>query len=64
MTERSIEEEEWKNIVETTFKITETMFGRGKAYDLSIAKALNIAGRYQVMTDELCITDRIRKSLY
>lgn len=50
MTERSIEEE-WKNIVETTFKITETMFGRGKTYDLSIAKALNIAGRYQDWLD-------------
>ena len=41
--------EDWKNIVETTYKITESMIGRGKAYDLTIAKTLNIAGTYQVV---------------
>ena len=48
MTERS-EQEDWESIVETTDKITETMIYRGKAYDLTIAKALRIAGRYQVV---------------
>ena len=54
MTERS-KPEDWKNIVESTFKITESMIGRGKAYDLTIAKTLNIAGIYQVVIYKLCI---------
>jgi len=50
MTERS-KPEDWENIVETTFKIAETMIGRGKTYDLTIAKTLKIAGRYQDWLD-------------
>ena len=48
--DKKAELDDWQSVVETTYGITKIMFGRGKAYDLTIAKTLGIAGEYQVLT--------------
>ena len=48
----SSEDEEWDSVVESTCKVVNNKAAHGLAYDLTIAKTLNVAGNYQVFTIE------------
>ena len=41
-------DENWEQIINTTYEVCEDQMGRGKNFIDSLAKALNIAGDYQV----------------
>ena len=59
------EDDEWKDILESTYKVANEMIGRKKAYDETIAKGLNIAGKYQVKPKKYkCSSEKSISILY
>ena len=40
--------DEWEKIKDITYKVVEEQVGRGKLFDQTLARALNVAGVYMV----------------
>ncbi len=41
-------DDDWDEIVDTTFSVANERFSRGEQYDLILARVLGVAGEYQV----------------
>ena len=46
------EGDDWRSIVDAIYEVTNEMMGRSKAYDQTMAKGLNIGGKYQVKSND------------
>lgn len=43
-----MQEEEWNDIIDTVYKIVSQQVGRGKPYDKTLSRALNVSAQYEV----------------